>query len=80
MFGLKVGFSYSVKKLYVEMTLVLQILYCLGSPVHGPPTGFLRHRGKNVFTQQERVGKYVVSVQHIVWLHTKHNFWVLREP
>lgn len=22
-------------------TLVLQILYCLGSPEHGPPTGFL---------------------------------------
>lgn len=41
MFALKVVFIQG-ENLYAEMTLVLQILYCLGSPAHGPPTGFLK--------------------------------------
>lgn len=41
------------ENLYAEMTLVLQILYCLGSPAHGPPTGFLGHRNRTFIGQRQ---------------------------
>lgn len=41
---LHITFTGTVTNLYTALTLVLQILYCLGSPSHGPPTGFLQLR------------------------------------
>lgn len=44
MFAYNLTFTGTVTNLSTALTLVLQILYCLGSPAHGPPTGFLQLR------------------------------------
>lgn len=44
MFAYNLTFTGTVTNFYTALTLVLQILYCLGSPAHGPPTGFLQLR------------------------------------
>lgn len=44
MFAYNLTFTGTVTSLSTALTLVLQILYCLGSPSHGPPTGCLQRR------------------------------------